>query len=254
MVGRYGSSELSVLRKVNDTNSGVDADIKDALHTLHYYSGFFPEDEKLVFRYAEVMKAATSQVDLMAIWFQMLENYELKKYGSDPEYCRLKSMEPFFSSKPWTETLYGKNVLVIHPFCKTIEKQYHNREKLFKDKRILPEFKLIIQPAVQTIAGNPDPRFSNWFQALDFMYEEAMKVDFDVAIIGCGAYGFPLAAKIKQAGKVAIHMAGSTQLLFGIKGKRWEEREDYRAIMNEYWVRPMEVPSNAENIEGGCYW
>ena len=50
-----------------------------------------------------------------------------------------------------------------------------------------------------------------------------MKIDFDVAIIGCGAYGFPLAAKLKQAGKQAIHLAGATQLLFGIKGKRWEE-------------------------------
>ena len=50
-----------------------------------------------------------------------------------------------------------------------------------------------------------------------------MEEIFDVAIIGCGAYGMPLAAMLKQAGKQAIHLGGATQLLFGIKGKRWEE-------------------------------
>ena len=53
------------------------------------------------------------------------------------------------------------------------------------------------------------------------MYTEAVKIDFDTAIIGCGAYGFPLAAKLKAAGKQAFHMGGATQLLFGIKGSRW---------------------------------
>ena len=55
--------------------------------------------------------------------------------------------------------------------------------------------------------------------ALNYMFDEAMKKNFDVAIIGCGAYGFPLAAKLKQAGKIVIHLGGATQLLFGIIGR-----------------------------------
>ena len=91
------------------------------------------------------------------------------------------------------------------------------------------------------------------------MYKEAMKLDFDIAILGCGAYGLPLAAKIKQAGKQAIHLGGVTQILFGIKGKRWEEMEDYRYIknlMNDAWVYPnvQDTPKNAKIVEGGCYW
>ena len=86
-----------------------------------------------------------------------------------------------------------------------------------------------------------------------------MKIEFDVAIVGCGAYGFPLAAKLKQAGKQAIHLAGATQLLFGIKGKRWEEDpafEYVRKFFNEAWVYPDETekPKNASVVEGGCYW
>lgn len=68
---------------------------------------------------------------------------------------------------------------------------------------------------MQTIADSRDERFSDWFEALEHMYSEAMKEDFDVAIIGCGAYGFPLAAKIKKAGKIGIHLGGAAQLLFG---------------------------------------
>lgn len=84
-----------------------------------------------------------------------------------------------------------------------------------------------MQKSVQTMCFNKDERFSDWFEALDFMYHEAMAKDFDVAIIGCGAYGFPLAAKLKRAGKIAIHLGGVTQLLFGIKGRRWENAQKY---------------------------
>ena len=55
------------------------------------------------------------------------------------------------------------------------------------------------------------------------MIEKCIRLEFDVSIVGCGAYGFPLANEIKKKGKVAIHLTGATQLMFGIVGKRWEE-------------------------------
>jgi hypothetical protein len=121
---------------------------------------------------------------------------------------------------------------------------------------VLPEFKLETLKAVQTIAGQRDERFNNWFEAIDYMYKKATEIDFDVAIIGCGAYGFPLAAKLKQAGKVAIHMGGVTQILFGIKGARWDIHPEASKLYNEYWVRPRaeDVPENAEGVEDRCYW
>lgn len=113
--------------------------------------------------------------------------------------------------------------------------------------------------AVQTIAGEKDDRFETWFEALEWMYNEAIKIDFDVAIIGCGAYGFPLAAKLKEAGKQAIHLGGATQLLFGIKGKRWKNNKAFDYVskyFNNDWIYPLEedTPKRAENIEDGCYW
>ena len=58
-------------------------------------------------------------------------------------------------------------------------------------------------------------------------------------------------------GKKAIHLGGATQILFGIKGKRWEERSKYiSSLMNEHWVRPSsnEQIKNMKKIEEGCYW
>ena len=86
--------------------------------------------------------------------------------------------------------------------------------------------------------------------------KEALKIDFDVALIGCGAYGMPLAANLKKAGKQAIHMGGVLQIMFGIKGKRWDSDPIVSKLYNASWIRPSdsEKPGIANKIEGGCYW
>ena len=82
------------------------------------------------------------------------------------------------------------------------------------------------------------------------------KLEFDVAIIGCGAYGFPLAAHIKRMGKKAVHLGGATQMLFGIKGKRWIEIKKFNSIINKFFVFPdtEEQVVNSSKVENGCYW
>ena len=90
---------------------------------------------------------------------------------------------------------------------------------------------------------------------------------YDIAIIGCGAYGFHLAAHVKRSGKKAIHLGGATQLLFGIKGNRWENSMYgvkewglpygfYTNMFNSHWIKPGTEgrPQNAESVEGACYW
>ncbi len=88
------------------------------------------------------------------------------------------------------------------------------------------------------------------------MFLEATSFEFDIAIIGCGSYGLPLAAKLKRHGKQAIHLGGATQVLFGIKGKRWAENPVFRKLFNDYWVYPSldEIPITAKRIDNACYW
>ena len=258
MAGRFGATELSAIKT-------FDFELKtkyiNAMNQLQMWSGMFPADIDIGFQFLHLMKESIPQADVMGIWMLPFEDYYLKKYGSSViKTTYLLDLEPWSAPDiPWSAALKGKKVLVIHPFTETIETQYKRREEIFPGTDILPEFELKTLKAVQTVAGQKDERFDTWFDALEWMYQEAMKIDFDIAIIGCGAYGFPLAAKIKQTGKQAIHLAGATQLLFGIKGKRWEENETFAYVQkyfNDAWIYPdtKDRPKNAQIVEGGCYW
>lgn len=255
--GRFGASELSLMRQVDfGSNDAINAAFKQ----LCLWSGFFPEDKAYIEQYYHTMVDALSVIDVLGMWKLPMEDYYVNKYTS--EKCivtHINLLDPKTNPfEPWSACLRGKKVLVIHPFTKTIKEQYARREKLFENQEMLPAFELITFKAVQTIAGESDERFKNWFEALDFMIDEVSKLDFDVALIGCGAYGFPLAAAIKKMGKQAIHAGGILQTYFGITGARWEADKTGRIARyaNAYWVYPKEeeTPQNAKVVEGGAYW
>lgn len=259
LAGRFGATELSCVRTFDfEVSSKYDK----VLSQMKMWSGFFPSEKEMGFNFKNLMMKSIPSADVMGIWMLPFEEYYLNKYGkTDLKTTYLFDLEPWSSPEnPWSAALKGKKVLVIHPFAETIKFQYQNRVNLFPGTEILPEFELKILKAVQTVAGTKDDRFDSWFDALDWMYQEAIKIDFDVAIIGCGAYGFPLAAKLKQVGKQAIHLGGATQLLFGIKGKRWDEKtgtyEYVQKFFNDAWVYPSDEdkPKAANKVEGGCYW
>lgn len=187
------------------------------------------------------------------------ENYErFLPFYNHTSMVQLETLYPFFVEHPWMEALEHKKVLVIHPFKESIEKQYKKRRVLFPNENWLPEFDLTVIKAVQSAAGERPSAFKDWFEALEYMKNEINRTDFDIAILGCGAYGLPLAGYIKDIGKKAIHIGGGTQLLFGIKGKRWEQYDHscYRDLFNEHWCSPTENerPSKSKSIEGSCYW
>lgn len=256
MAGRFGSGELRAFTQTLGVKLNILREIKKAtIFALCSNAGFFPQTQDAVMKFGELMAYACKQADLIGVWMNAMEDYVIKTYAPWAQLARLRAIEPYYHNKPWSEALDGKKVLVIHPFEKTIRSQYQNRDVLFRDKNVLPVFELKTLKAVQTIAGQKS-EFNTWFDALDSMSAKALSTDFDVAIIGCGAYGFPLAAKLKQAGKQAVHMGGATQILFGIKGKRWDHHSEISKLYNEHWVRPLpeETPSSSGVVEDGCYW
>ena len=227
---------------------------KSNITQLQNWSGFFPARIEEVERFCERMIQDMPNVDILGSWLK--EESFFTKELSNAKKVMLEDLEPFFTANPWTKALENRKVLVVHPFSQTIKNQFERREKLF-DNSILPAFELDTLQAVQSIAGQ-ETKYRDWFDALDSMQEQLTKRNFDVCILGCGAYGFPLASFVKNIGKQAVHLGGSTQLLFGIKGARWERYivYPYSNLFNEYWVRPsdMETPVKSELVEGGCYW
>lgn len=218
-------------------------------------AGLFPVTEASLTQFAEVYSDSIKRTEALGVWYSYGEDLLFKKYCPEATLIPLVSIEPYYFKDPWSRNLRGKKVLVVHPFEKSIQQQHLIHQSLFSNVNVYPDFELKTIKAVQSLANNP-MRFSSWFEALDYMKEEIDKVDFDIAIIGAGAYGLPLAAHVKDMGKQAIHMGGATQLFFGIRGARWEENALIRTFFNEHWVRPLpeEVPEKFRDVEKGCYW
>lgn len=257
MVARFGGIELENTGKVDIE---INYNLSKSFNILCNNAGFFPNDITLLPRFSRLMKESMISCDLQGTWYLPFEDYYFENGLLKPSLITEgRYLEPWFAKIPWTKALSGKRVLVIHPFDELIKEQYGKREFLFKNKNLLPPFDLLTVKAVQTISGTKDSRFSTWFDALEYMCQKVDKKSYDVAIIGCGAYGYPLAAHIKNTGKIAIHLGGVTQCLFGIKGRRWDidPRDDtVRNLYNEYWVYPgeREKPKGFQKVENGCYW
>lgn len=256
---RIGGSELKAIVSCQKETKSIDEKKKN--HNLLYcLSGFCDPFERLD-DFSRLMEESIAEVDLMCVWFNQMEDVIIDRYAKkDISLGILQGLEPWYNPQnPWTKELEGKKVLVIHPFKDSILKQYEKRSKLFEGTNILPAFDLRCVKAVQTLLGEKDERAAlSWFDALDSMVSEALSEDFDIALIACGAYGLPLAARLKKAGKQAVHVGGALQLLFGIRGKRWDDFDELKPFYSEAWEYPLESEhlsnSNNSSIENGCYW
>lgn len=275
MIARFGSTELATIVNyigITSTNHSITKFIKGSqpewwwnsniMQQMQQWSGFFPPTPENLSRFSKMMLNDAKEINVLGSWLQ--NEYYIKDYLVNAQKVNLLLMEPFWSKNPWTRILRNKKVLVIHPFAETIQKQYKKREFLFANQDILPEFELYTIKAVQSLGGTN--LFSSWFDALDWMKNEMDKINYDICLIGCGAYGLPLAAHAKRNGKKAFHFGGSLQLLFGIRGKRWEnpkygvqslkQEGAYTSLINKYWCRASdnEKSPNANKVENGCYW
>jgi hypothetical protein len=270
MISRFGSNELwTTLRYmdvVKDSRSSLVKAIEFTQGKIGVFwwekalklqmqncAGFFPADESSLANFGERMLQDMQNIDILGSWLQ--EERRVADFLPNAKVVKLADLEPYYHANPWSEVLQDKVVLVVHPFEESIKCQYEKRETLFSDARILPKFLKTLK-AVQSIAGNPPEAFRDWFLALDWMCEKIQNIEFDIAIIGAGAYGLPLASFVKGIGKKSVHLGGPTQILFGIRGNRWDERPFFQQLYNENWIKPLpvEIPSNFQKVESGCYW
>lgn len=259
MVTRLGAVELSCIRFYLENRRVKNRPYPRTIRfSMFNNAGFFPADNTSLDVFSDMFLDHIKSADVMGIWFNYYEDVLCNTYCGNADLVDLSCLEPFRYSNPWSSKLFGKKVLVVHPFIDTIQKQYReNRHLLFAAPDVLPVFELKTVRAVQSIASSKVD-FNSWFDAYRYMCDEIGRVDFEICLIGAGAYGLPLASFVKSLGKKAIHMGGVTQILFGIKGKRWEEEyaNSTAKLFNEHWIRPLEseTPKNKDSVEKGCYW
>ncbi len=219
-------------------------------------AGFFPPTDEALNAFSNLVCRDVSQIDVLVSWLPGERQFR-RYYNKELKAIPFIDYEPFWHDQPWSSSLKGMKVLVVHPFADTIKSQYARRGLLFRNQNTLPDFELIMYRTISSFAGN-GVAFKSWFCALDKMCNDISQIDFDIALIGCGAYGMSIGAFIKrELRRKAMHLGGMTQLLFGIKGGRWDRDPKYsQGLYNEYWVRPFDSDKvkHTDTIEGGCYW
>jgi hypothetical protein len=226
---------------------------------LFEQAGVFPKSEATYHRFCDLFLTRLAKLDLCALWHNPGEFEITQRTCPGAHWTELTALEPYFHpAAPWSQALAGKRVLVVHPFEDSIRRQHARRDAIWRNvPGLLPDFDLLTLRSPYGFSAN---RFPDWFAMLAWLEESVSRLaaspGFDVALIGCGAAGIPLAVHCRTLGKIGIHTGGPTQLLFGIRGGRWDQRREFQPFFNEAWIRPApdETPAEAPRVDKGGYW
>jgi len=259
LIGRNGTIELEQMIQVNP----------HTLQILERNAGVFPIALPSIFyKWQALSIAATKATDVLATgWFDILKEDEaraLQAWGAKAKQIPLRSLEPYYVNHDlqWTSLLEYQRVAVVTSFTKTAMKQSERLHEIWGDKLVIPNtvewcwIQTGYSRAVAQGTGEWPPEIHTCIQAIDYVVAEVMKSGARFALIGCGGLGMPIAKALKDRGIIAIVLGGSIQVLFGIKGRRWETHSVISRFWNDSWVWPSkdETPANAAAIEGACYW
>jgi hypothetical protein len=257
-LGKMGASELGGLRRFEGGKdpTGICRSWGSHRGRLNLNAGVYPEDDAALSRFCQSYSRTLGELDLLAVWFHRGERQLVTNFAAQATLVSLTALEPFYHQRPWSQHLSGKRVLVVSPFSETIKSQYVRREQVWRSRpEVLPTFELDTLRCPLS-AMLVKPAFPDWFTALEAMQQEMSRRSFDVLLVGAGAWSLALAAYAKREGKWAIHLGGPLQLLFGIRGGRWDNHPFLQTVYNEAWVRPSPAdrPETFTKIENGCYW
>lgn len=278
-IGRNGSVEMRALSFWKRRRALGDPYPPELLEQLGRNAGLFPATHESVDAWAKEMVTALGQVDCVAAgWFQPLKEAEdafLWAYAPDAVRVPLRSLEPYYVelSLRWTRHLAGKRVAIVSSFAHTAIRQLQRGPGVSVSLWSAVEApETILPPAVVEWAGVrsqypptvADPgtpcawpaAIRTWQDAVAYLEAQVHAAKADVALIGCGAIGMVLAGRLVASGVSCVVLGGAVQVLFGIKGRRWQTHGVISKFWNDEWVWPAadEVPTRATTIEGGCYW
>ena len=263
MITRVGVGNETNLAFFTDTLQSIDTKM---LVSLSNNAGIYNITPDNLLKYAELYIKAIKESNALATFNNTMivqQEHFINNYKLDVLYSRV--LEPFYccleNIKPWTQHLQGKKVLIVNPFVKSFKKQLKEGFQIFKDpdkKLFMDNQDFVFYKSYNTAAGNSIHK--DWEETYDIMCKDISKLDFDIALLGCGGYGLPLCNFIyKEMNKSAIYVGGGLQLLFGVMGKRWDDIQMWMDIIKENdskFIRPSinEQLPNKQRIEGGCYW
>jgi len=264
MYGKIGTTELQALeysdRRIR-SNWVPGATWRRQSRRLFIDSGVFPDERDEFEFFLKTYKQSVQQIDAICIWQEeesYLRAYEENLWKLLCPKARLILPEVF---SPFTvyEHLWGIKLLIVSPFVRTMQRQVGKLKYVFEQYNfasIVGDMKerceFVRCPFFSYLEESP---YSSWRDGLEKMTEEILSHRFDLAMIGAGAWSLPLLANIKRHGRKGLHTGGSTQLFFGIRGRRWNFYDGCN-VFNQHWTYPLpeDTPKGHMRKENGCYW
>jgi len=274
-IGRNGSSEMEALifwntyrhtsvktRRTRPWNSHI-------LRKLENGVGIWPTTEDSCDQWSKEYADSLENLNGVAAgWYEPLRVGEaglLNTYAPDAFRMPLRSLEPCYVDPDlrWTCYLAGKRVAVVSSFQQTIEKQVSKKGIWNLQGTFLPPtttwipIRSYYPPAVSMGDSTGWPsHIQSWDDAASMIVQKIVDSEASIALIGCGGIGMIIGGRLKKLGISSIIMGGAVQVLFGIKGLRWETHPIISKFWNDAWVwpDPSETPRGAFKIEAGCYW
>jgi hypothetical protein len=257
--GKIGTAEilgLDYFDRFFQGGLGITSWVRPATR-LANNAGFFPVELDAYRGWNREMRASIAHLDFVCLWQTdpFLRLYESKIVSINAKKAQRIPMG--WLGKSILAEIVDFRWLVISPFIKTMQmqlprmRQIHDPENQTKTnwEKTASNTRFLRCPLQWHLEPSP---YRSWAEGLEILSGRVAQEQFDVALIGAGAWSLPLAARIKKSGRSAIHTGGETQLFFGIKGQRWNHSDFY----NSAWVSvlPEETPELRAKIDDACYW
>lgn len=268
--GKLGTSETEALwfflaMRCGDIKYPYISDIKK---NMSVNAGIFPATDEALDDWARVMiTEVLPTLDGIAEWNTLnpvQEGEILNMFAPKAKRFPARSLEPYYEptrATRWTFRIPDRTkVAVVSPFKASIGAQKARFSEIWPTEAVWnPAVEIIPIKACYSPYLDPDHAWEgaeSWRDAVRLVVREVVESGAKIALIGAGALSLPIAASLKRRGISAIHTGGATQIMCGIKGRRWLTHGIISTFFNDSWVDPSpeEIPSNARLVEGGCYW
>lgn len=270
LVGRNGTIELETLL-FKLYQSKPKQDYPSAIkRRMEMNAGIFPVTQVSLDRWVFMMLEAIRNCDLLVSgWYKPLEAMEetlLQNIITNATRIQLRSLEPYYvePEQRWTRFLAGQKVAIVNSFAKTAMEQIQKREEIWPlhtDSILPPNVEWIpictgYSPSLAQGQAEWPKDIQSWDVAVNSVVKQVVESGARIALIGCGGLGLAIGSELKKRGVICIILGGAIQVLFGIKGNRWETHNVIKHFWNDAWVYPKEseTPGGSWMIEAACYW
>jgi hypothetical protein len=237
-------------------------------------SGLFPADPAFYLRFNTVYMRHVRNLDCLGICLSPRELEIKRHYGLDGKVVyyidqlppntgqsRLDGPARSDALECYLPAFRGKKILIVCPFASVLQ-QRATRE-IFEGVWSATHKRWFYPERVDALelpygfARETQERYGTALDLFDAVAEQISKRDFDVALVAAAGLAVPIVSHVKGLGKIGIDLGGHLQVLFGVLGKRWRQREYWmREIWNEHWIDmpAAYVPKEADVCDQGAYW